>query len=240
VEELQPAFLVAMWKSQPMEFISVQYNPSELTFQRNVQVAEIPIPGLDSPLLQFVRGQNETLTLDLFFDTTESGMGRNATSVTTHTDRIYELTKIEPDAHAPPVCAFLWNRSFPGADVSDAVGNQRRTDFQCVVESVKQKFTLFSPEGVPLRAVLTVTLREYKTLDEQHDQLNLNSPDRTQVHVLTDGEDLWSVAAQHYRRPGSWRAIARENLIDDPRRVTPGRLLEVPPTRGPRARRVAT
>ena len=35
-----------------------------------------------------------------------------------------------------------------------ASGNQRRNGFKCIVESVKQKFTLFSPEGVPLRATL--------------------------------------------------------------------------------------
>ena len=51
--------------------IEFQFNPSELSFQKGVQIAEIAIPGLDAPLLQFVRGQNETLTLDLFFDTTD-------------------------------------------------------------------------------------------------------------------------------------------------------------------------
>jgi hypothetical protein len=238
MEQLEKASLLVMWQSGA-ELIDVQFNPTELTFQRDVQVAEIPIPGLDSPLLQFVRGQNETLTLDLFFDTTEDGMGIGATSVTTYTDRIYELTKIEPDAHAPPICVLVWNESFPGADVSAAVGNQRRTAFQCVVQSVKQRFTLFSPEGVPLRAVLTVTLREYKTLDEQHDQLNLNSPERTRVHVLVDGETLSGVAARHYNRADSWRVIAEANAIDDPRRVNPGRLLRLPPTRGPGARRAA-
>ena len=30
-----------------------------------------------------------------------------------------------------------------------------------------QKFTLFNPLGTPLRATLTVTFREYKTLEEQ-------------------------------------------------------------------------
>ena len=38
--------------------IEFQFNPSELSFQKGVQIAEIAIPGLDTPLLQFVRGQN--------------------------------------------------------------------------------------------------------------------------------------------------------------------------------------
>ena len=60
------------------------------------------------------------------------------------------------------------NRATDTADVpasgAAANGNQRRNAFRCIVESVKQKFTLFSPEGVPLRATLTVTLREYRQL----------------------------------------------------------------------------
>ena len=38
-----------------------------------MQFAEVAIPGLDAPIIQFVRGQSETLTLDLFFDSTEKG-----------------------------------------------------------------------------------------------------------------------------------------------------------------------
>ena len=229
MQQLEQAWLVATWHSGEMEFIPIQFNPTELSLEKGAQIAEINIPGLDSPLLQFVRGQNEKLTLELFFDTTENGMGRGATSVTTYTDRVYELVKIEPDRHAPPVCAFVWNNKFPGSDVSTNVGNQKRNDFQCILESVRQKFTLFSPEGVPLRATLTVTLREYKTLDEQLSQLNLNSPDRTRSYIVERGDTLSSIAARHYRQPGEWRRIAEANGIEDPRRLTAGTFLTLPP-----------
>ena len=96
------------------------------------------------------------------------------------------------------------------------------TAFRCIVESVKQKFTLFSPEGVPLRATLTVTLREYKTLDEQLAHLNLTSPDRTHSHVIQSGDTLSGIAARFYQRPGDWRFIADANGIEDPRRLTVG------------------
>lgn len=229
MEQLQKATLVATYHNGDMDFFEVQFNPTEFSLDKSAQLAEITIPGLDTPLVQFVRGQAEKLTMDLFFDTTEQGMGAGATSVTTLTDKVYGLIKIEPDGHAPPVCSFLWNAAFPGADLAPRMGNQRRTEFQCVVESVKQKFTLFSPEGVPLRATLTVTLREYKTLDQQLKQLNLNSPDRTQSHVVQRGETLAAIAARHYRSPAGWRRIADENAIDDPRRVMPGTFLRVPP-----------
>lgn len=229
MEQLQKAMLVATYHDGSMEFFEVQFNPTEFSLDKGAQIAEIAIPGLDSPLLQFVRGQNEKMTVDLFFDTTESGMGPGATSVTTLTDRVYELVKIEPARHAPPVCSFLWNSKFPGGDLSPQAGNQRRTEFQCVVESIKQKFTLFSPEGIPLRATLTLTLREYKTLDEQLRQLNLSSPDRTHSHTVQQGNTLSSIAAKYYRRSGEWRYIAEANSIEDPRRITPGTFFTIPP-----------
>lgn len=232
MQQLQKARFLVAWHQRPPETIDVQVNPTELAFDKGVQLAEIAIPGLDSPLLQFVRGQNERLTLELFCDTTEDGMGAGATSVTTQTDRVYQLVKIEPTRHAPPVCTFLWNAAFPGADLSASLGSQLRYGFRCVVESVRQRFTLFSPEGVPLRAILNMTLREYKTLDEQLDQLNLSSPDRTHTHLVQRGETLAGIAARHYRRPAEWRRIADVNRLYDPRRLIPGALLTVPPITG--------
>jgi nucleoid-associated protein YgaU len=232
MEQIAKATIFVKWDNRPKpEPIEVQYNPTELSYDKSAQFAEIAIPGLDAPLQQFVRGQAEKLTLELFFDTTDQGMGAGATSVTTLTDRIYQLVKIEPTRHAPPICTFVWNHQFPGSSLGTASGNQRRNGFTCVVESVKQKFTLFSPAGVPLRATLTVALREYKTLDEQLAQLNLSSPDRTHSHVIQRGETLSGIAGQLYRRPGEWRVIAEANNLEDPRRLTAGTFLTVPPIR---------
>jgi nucleoid-associated protein YgaU len=141
---------------------------------------------------------------------------------------VYAMVKIEPTRHAPPIVSFVWNSSFPGADISDFAGNQRRNEFRGLVESVRQKFTLFSPEGVPLRATLTLSLREYKTLDEQLHQLNLSSPDRTHGHVVRQGDTLASIARRYYGRAADWRRIADGNGIEDPRRLLPGTVLAVP------------
>ena len=216
-------------KGKPGPPIEVQYNPNSLTFEKAPKIADIPIPGLDAPLRQFVRNQAETVSVELFFDTTETGTGANATSVTTLTDKFYGLVKIDPLTHAPPICTFIWGKQFPGDRLPEMYKNQRRTEFKCLVTKVKQDFTLFSPEGTPLRAVLTLTLEEYRPLTEQLQQLDLQSADHTRSHVVAEGNTLASIAWQYLEHPTQWRHIASANAIDDPRRISVGMALIIPP-----------
>ncbi len=198
--------------------IDVQFNPTEYTLTKGAQIAEIAIPGLDSPLLQFVAGQNEKLTLDLFFDTTlpdETHAVGVVKPVTDYTKKVYQLVKIDPTTHAPPKVRFQWGTGLA---------------FVAIVESVTQKFTLFDPDGVPLRATLSVTFREYKTLQEQLKELNLQSADHTKRHVVVQGETLAGIAGREYGDPGLWRVIADGNPnIADLRRLAPGTELQLPP-----------
>jgi hypothetical protein len=197
----------------------VQFNPTEYTLNKGVQIAEINIPGIDSPILQFIRGQNEKLTLDLFFDSTEHGLDDNASSVTDLTNPFYQLVKIQPGTHAPPRIRFTW-------------GEGHGLSFKAIVESVQQKFTLFSPNGTPLRATLSLSLREYKTLEEQLEDLKLQSSDHTKTRVVRRGDTLSRIAAEEYKDATQWRLIADANqdVLRDPRRLTPGVVLVLPPT----------
>jgi LysM repeat protein len=201
-------------KRGPLDSFSVPFNPTEFSLNKGSQIAEIAIPGLDSPILQFVRGQNETLTLDLFFDTTNGGMGEGATDVRDQTKMIYQLVKIQPKTHAPPRVQLSWGKAL---------------NLTAIVESVQQKFTLFSPDGVPLRATLTVSFREYKTLEKQLGELNLQSPNHTKMRVVQRGDTLSRIAAEEYDDPSAWRQIAEANKLDNPRRLVPGAVLQIPP-----------
>jgi hypothetical protein len=211
--------------------LAVSYNPTEYTLSKGVQLAEVAIPGLDSPVLQFVRGQTETLSLDLFFDSTEAGMDDSATSVTALTDQFYQLIKIDAGTHAPPICFFSWGADFPGQRDYSSLGggSQQRHGFKCVVDSVRQRFTLFSPQGVPLRATLTVSLKEYKTLAEQIAAINKQSADHSHTHLVQAGETISQIAAAVYNDPSQWRAIATENKLLDPLHLQPAQMLAIPP-----------
>ncbi|MFC4158635.1 CIS tube protein [Chitinimonas lacunae] len=214
-----------------LDIYDIQYNPTELQFEKQTQLAEIALPGLDAPLQQFVRGNAEKLSLEIFCDTTDAGMGLGATSVTRETDKYYQLVKIIPELHAPPVVTFIWHDQFFGNALDSAWGNQRRNSFTGVAESVRSRFTLFSPEGVPLRATVNLVLREWRPLEEQLRQLNLSSPDRSHRHVLQQGETLTALATRYYGGPAEWRRIADANRIEDPRRLVAGMSLTVPSIR---------
>ena len=211
------------------EPIVVQFNPKEFGLNKATQIAEIAIPGLDTPLLQFVRGQNEKVDLELFFDSTDAGTSGDVVAVTDRTNAFYNLVKVAGEDHAPPRCRFIWGSEFPGTTLNEHEQIAKRHAFECVVESIQQKFTLFSPNGIPLRATVSLTLREYKTLERQLQEINLRSADHTRVHTVQQGETLPQIAYDAYQNAARWRFIADANSLLRPRDLTPGMVLELPP-----------
>jgi len=198
--------------------IPVQFNPPEYALAKGAQIAEIPIPGIDAPILQFVRGQTQTLSMELFFDTTQLGMGEApVVDVRTLTEPVFQLVKIQAKTHAPPRVRFIW-----GLGLS----------FRAIVDNIQQKFTLFNPAGIPLRATLTMGFKEYQTLEEQLQRLNLQSADHSKKRLIKRGETLALIAYQEYGDITEWRRIFAEprnlELIPDPRRLQPGIEIVIP------------
>ncbi len=210
--KMKKAYLERTDKDDKIPFL---FNPKEFSVEKSNQFAEVNIPGLSSPILQFVRGNARTITMDLFFDTYEEG-----TDVRVHTDKItgWEageekgLMDIDSDLHAPPVCLFRWG-SF---------------QFKCIIERVSKRFTMFLPDGKPVRATLNVTLKEYTDAEEQIRRIAAQSSDLTKRWTVIHGDSLWSIASREYGNPGDWRLIAKENGIDNPRLLNPGQVLVIP------------
>jgi hypothetical protein len=155
--------------------IPAKFNPEKYTVSGGVQYAEIAIPGLDSPVVQFVRGQSEKVTLELFFDTTEQGTVDNVTDVRTLTSKVYDLMRVRGDTHAPERLIVAWG------EAGRLFNFGRKKSPWCVIESISQEFTLFSPSGIPLRAKLNLSLRDAWTIEEQLQETPRHSSDRTKL-----------------------------------------------------------
>ncbi len=188
--------------------IEVLFNPSEYSLETANNFNDTKTPGLDKPITQFLNGLAGRLTMELYFDTYTDGGGSD---VTRKTDEIGKLLGIEE--HAPPEVEFRWGRmAFCG-----------------VVEKLTQRFTMFLPDGVPVRAKLSVTFKGVKALSEQLKDPRRNSSDKTKRRTLTADSSIWLIAAKEYGDPRCWRLIARQNRVDDPGAIRPGTALVVPP-----------
>ncbi len=204
---LEKAFIRLTNGNSAGKTIGVLFNPTEYSLETSNQFQRTAVPGTATPATQFVSGNTQNLTMDLFFDSYEKGE-----DVRNYTREITSLLDIDPSLHAPPICEFHWGS----------------LNFKATLEQVNQKFTLFLESGIPVRATLSVTFKEYKTLSEQLQGVRKESSDRTKTITVKQGYSLWLIANREYEDSRLWRPIADANNIDNPRTLVVGQQLIVP------------
>jgi nucleoid-associated protein YgaU len=170
--------------------------------------AEISIAGLESPFLQFAKGNSGSITLEAFYDTYE-----DQTDVRKYTDELTNLMNLDTELHAPPILSFIWG--------------QGASPFICVLERITKRFTMFLADGTPVRARINITLKEYK-LELNTREKALKSSDKTKAYTVKQGDSLWSIANREFGNPYLWREIADQNNISNPRFIEPGTELVIP------------
>lgn len=220
VEDKPPVNEKLSFGSDP---IKVLFNPNRITITNNGwRTSE------DQETRQLVYSQEPpTLNVEFFFDTsaldTSSGLtATSATDVRKYTRRIYSLTVINGKLARPPLCRLVW-----GGEVNLGLMKGSLL-FQGLLKQVTKTFTHFTPSGMPVRATLNCTFVEWE--DDEVDAKNQNIIDDP-IRVVRRGETLSSIAAEEYGDPGQWRIIAAANRLDNPRRLSPGQVLTVPPLR---------
>ena len=198
--------------------ITVLFNPEEYSLNRDVNYAQIAIPGLSGPLLQFVHGNMQTLEMELFLDTYEEHLEvsnrRNSAGddVRKLVCKITDLMNIEPIIHAPPVLLFTWGS----------------LSFTCVLARANQRYIMFSPEGVPVRARVQVTFNEFRNTDLESKEIKRETSDYTKTHLVMSGDTLSAIAGREYGNPELWRPIALVNNVGNPRALRTGDRLVIP------------
>lgn len=222
-KSLEKAYIEILAGNGAGSRIKVMFNPAEYSLERGNAYKSTPLPGLGSPLIQFVNGDAATLSMDLFLDDwTDPGgpvselpnpSGGDSKSVKERIDEIIGLLDIDPDLHAPRPVRFVW-------------GPLR---FDAVLEKVGRKASLFRPDGTPARASLSVSFKEFKPRTRKAPAVREQSVDKTKRRQINAAEDIWLIANKEYGDPRYWRAIAEASDIDEPRELVPGDWLRVPP-----------
>lgn len=191
--------------------IVVGYNPEEYTVSKDNNFASQAIPGLGSPLVQFVNGNQRTLEVELFFDSYDTPSFVKE-DVRAQTNQVADLMKLDSDLHAPPVL----------------VVGMASLQFRCVLSRLSQRFIMFLPSGVPVRARMNCTFIEYLDPEQEAKAANLQTADFSKVHVVAGTETLSQIAGLLYDDADQWRPIAIANAIADPRTIAPGDALRIP------------
>jgi len=201
---------------QESKKVKALFNPNSYSISKSVTWTEQRSIAHNAPMIEFGGGGSRELSLELFYDVTEPINGEKKDDVRKLTDELVALTRIKrDDLGRPPVIVVSWG---------DDSSSKFDFPFTGVITSLRQNFTLFSSEGKPLRATLTLAIKEF--LDWEKDKKETD-PEFT-TRLVKRGDTLSSIANNVYRDPGLWRVIAETNQIDDPRRLTIGARLAIP------------
>jgi nucleoid-associated protein YgaU len=195
------------------EKVAVLFNPEEYTVNRDLTYAQMAVPGLSAPVVQFVHGNAQTLEMELLVDSYETNDQVAAGSdVRVLTQKVVSLMDIAPTLHAPPPLIFSWGS----------------LTFTCVLQKCSQRFVLFRADGVPVRARLQMTFSEFRNVEMEAREIKRETADYTKTHLVLEGETLPSIAFKVYGDAERWRPIALRSGIDDPSSLVIGQRLAVP------------
>jgi nucleoid-associated protein YgaU len=188
--------------------IPLRFNPAEYQLKKAQTFAEIAIPGLSSPPLQWVRGGPQVLSFEAIVDTTDTLQDVDDAYVTALRGLLFP----DPKLHAPAIVAFVWGpRRFTG-----------------VLDGLEVTYQLFDEDGHPLRARLAIVLKEYRPVAVQLWEERRSSPDVEKTYLVCRGDTLPQIAAASYGDSAQWRVIAVANGITDPSQLAPGTRLDLP------------
>lgn len=189
--------------------LKCQFNPSQFDVSSNVNYGPLKSTGSGATSQQFIDVDADTLSIELFFDTSQ----QRADVRSEYVDHIDTLLGPDSEDHAPPLVKVIWPNT---------------QTFVALLTKADKSFTMFLPDGTPVRATVNCTFKEVKPSDYR-DEVKPESTDKSKSHIVTEGDTLWLIAADEYEDPEHWRTIARANDIENPRNIQPGTELELPP-----------
>ncbi|RIH85229.1 CIS tube protein [Calidithermus roseus] len=219
---LSKAFLIPLEGENANQRIECLFNPNELSLSKSNQWSAGPNGAKDSPNREFGGGQPISLRVQLFFDT--QGLPperRRSLDVREYTDPIWKLMLVDKSLTndttkngRPPKVRFQWGLM---------------TFFVGVITSISQQFSLFLPDGLPVRATLDLTL-EQATNESELPMQNPSSAGKggEQVWMVKDGDTLAWIAYKALGDAGKWRRIAEANGLTKVRDLVAGQPLIIP------------
>jgi hypothetical protein len=195
---------------------TVPINPE--TFTRNYKIDLDTRAGHGQPGTQpgYKASPPDDLKIEFILDGTGTlqGYPTQYAGMSVHDQLDLFLTccyKFNPDTHRPPFTMVVW-----GADIN----------FKGLLSNADLNYTLFLPNGDPLRVKVNATFKKSET-DQQ--RAKANSPDLTKSRQTQLGDRLDNLTYSHYNDPGYFLQVGRANNLVTVRTLDTGKTLYFPP-----------
>jgi hypothetical protein len=192
----------------------VMFNPNSYTQKYEVEYQDRQGQGDASSPQVFGKIKPQEYTFEFVFDGT--GAAAAQADVQQVVDKFLKVAaEHDGDIHRPMYLLLTW-----GTLVS-----------RCVLKSAETTYTLFKPDGSPLRAKVKATFAEGKDDKRRVAEQRTNSPDLTHIHVVKAGEHLSQLCDHYYGEPGRYLQVAAYNRLTNYRCLATGSRLAFPPIR---------
>lgn len=202
--------------------IDCQFNPSSITIKKENEWDSDQSTNFNAPFLRFKGGKNATYDLDLFFDSYADSS--KPVDVREYTNQLLKLSlrgagnaMFKLPYAAPPFVKFIWGKIVL---------------FTAIVEKVEISYTMFAPEGVPIRAKAHVGFKQNDFIGLSDDIIPFQNPtsrtDARKTRFVHAGQRLDQIAYEEYGDARHWRTLAEANDMDDPFSLADGQLLVIP------------
>jgi hypothetical protein len=215
----------AVIKTLDGERIEVQclFNPKEYTFAKTNSWPKDQKAAANTPVLNFGGGNPATLNMDLMFDTYQNPRnGSQSKDVrTAYINDLWKMMFVDEQLKEkkknkqgrPPKVQFTWGKAW---------------SFEAVMTSLSVTFTLFLPNGTPVRATAKVAFQQIQDTKSLPQNPTSGGIGGERVRTVEEGDRLDLIAHEEYGDTAQWRLIAAANGITNPRDLRPGLTLVIP------------
>ena len=192
-------------------------NPNTIQVEKTMEFEEDPMKQWTSTIRYAQTRPIELSIGELWFDTYDTRKSVREEYI----DALESLIDYDPTTHYPNVIVFVYG------EFTNRTKHQITYTF--FMQKLNVQYTMFLADGTPVRAKVSVCLKQVMPVDVQEQVAPKESPDHAKIYTIKRGDTLQSISTFAYGTPLEWRRIANTNRIDDPMTLRPGGKLCLPP-----------